>query len=145
MEKTLIILVTFMVIFTSIQLSAQQTSSFVIIVNPDNPISSLTKVQVADFFLKKTTKWEHGLDVKPVDQAKASPVRAAFSHEVHRKSVEAIDAFWNHKLFSGRDTPPIQQSSDRDIIAYVKANAGSIGYISSASSTNEVKVIRLSD
>jgi hypothetical protein len=57
------------------------------------------------------------------------------------RSVGAVETFWQQQIFSGKEVPPPVKASDDDVIAFVKANAGAIGYVSASTSTAGVKVI----
>ncbi|MDC4205528.1 MAG: hypothetical protein MPW14_22705 [Candidatus Manganitrophus sp.] len=123
--------------------SAQETASFKIIVNPTNNISSMTKEQVSELFLKKVTQWENGRKALPVDQVTSSPIREKFSKEIHDKSVTAINSYWRQKIFSGRDVPPPEKSSDADVLAYIAENADAVGYVSANAPIDKVKVVKI--
>lgn len=123
--------------------SAQETVSFKIIVNPTNNISSMTKEQVSELFLKKVTQWENGRKALPVDQVTSSPIREKFSKEIHEKSVTAINSYWRQKIFSGRDVPPPEKSSDADVLAYIAENADAVGYVSANAPIDKVKVLKI--
>ena len=124
---------------------AQNSAKFKLIVNPKNPTSSLAKRQVKKFFLKKTTKWDSGTKVKPIDQAPSSAVRIAFSKQIVEKGVASVSAYWQQQIFSGRASPPPTESSDKQIVAYVLRNPGAIGYISSNASFEDAKVLTVTE
>ncbi len=102
----------------------------------DVPGAALSKV-----FLKQSTKLPDGSTVTPVDLQKTSDVRAAFSKSVHGRAVGAIETFWQQQIFSGKEVPPATKASDAEMIAFVKATPGAIGYVSSGAATDGVKVI----
>ena len=115
--------------------------SYKIIVNNSNSASSLSKKEVSDLFLKKTTKWSSGTAAVPVDLAANSSVREAFSTNIHGKAVSAIRNYWQQAAFSGSATAPPEKSNDAEVIAFVKKTPGAIGYISSGASADGVKTI----
>ena len=121
---------------------AEQT---VVIVNASNPTASMRKADVARLFLKETATWKNGDKVLPVDLDNRSRTRADFTREVHGRSVDAILAYWNQKMFSGADVPPPQKSSDRDVIEFVRTNPGAVGYVSASAPLQQVKVLRIVD
>ena len=125
-------------------LFSQEGTSYKVIVNKDNPVSELTKDKVSKLFLKKTTKWEDGNKVQPIDLFSDSNIRKKFSKEIFGKTVAAIKAYWQKKIFSGKGIPPAEKKSDDEIIAYVKSKSGAIGYVSNTTNTNSVKVIKIS-
>jgi ABC-type phosphate transport system substrate-binding protein len=117
--------------------------AFQIVVNEANPVSALSRQQVSDLFLKKNTQWPGLGLVLPVDQPEASAVRDSFNREIHGKSSSAVRAYWQQRIFSGRDVPPVEKDGDAEVLAYVRKNPGAIGYISSTSSTAGVKVVEV--
>ena len=114
---------------------------YVVIVHPDNAVDSLSKDELSKLFFKRMTKWKTGGAVAPVDQLQGSPVRAAFSKSVLGKPVGAVVSFWQQQIFAGRDVPPVEKANDGAVVAFVKANAGAIGYVSSGSVVAGVKVV----
>lgn len=132
------ILLLSMIFIANIALQAQ---SYKVIVNSSNSTTSLSTNEVSNYFLKKTSKWSNGEKVVPIDQNADSPVRVAFSKNVHKKSVSSIKSYWQQFVFAGSGTPPIEKNSDTEVIEYVKKNSGAIGYISSNTEASGVKVI----
>lgn len=101
-----------------------QAQGFVVIVNAADAATTLSKSEVSNIFLKKSSK------LNPVDQTKNSSIREAFTKAVHGRPSAAIQSYWQQQIFSGKDVPPTEKSSDADVIAFVKATPGSIGYVS---------------
>jgi ABC-type phosphate transport system substrate-binding protein len=114
--------------------SAAAQSGFVVIVNDGNAARSLSRDELSQIFLKQRTDFPSGLAALPVDLSDGSPVREAFSQSVHGRSNSAVDAFWQRQIFSGRGVPPLQKSSDDEVIAFVRGNAGAVGYVSRGAS-----------
>lgn len=114
---------------------------FKVIVNSANATSDLTADIATKLFLKQTTKFPNGTPATPVDLGKSSAVRATFSKAVLGRPVSAIEAYWQQQIFSGKDVPPAAKASDDEVIAFVKANPGAIGYVSAGASTAGVKVV----
>lgn len=122
--------------------SLAQPSTFKVIVNPGNPVASLSKKEVSNLFLKKKGRWdEMRANVEPVDLDAA--VREDFSQEVHGRSVTAIKSYWQRQIFSGREVPPPEVKTDADVIAFVAARPGAIGYVSASTSLAGVKEVRI--
>lgn len=113
---------------------------FKIIVNPANPVSSITRTQASAFFLEKTT-WEDGQPVAPVDLPPTSSTRDVFSGEVLGMPVSSVVQRWRGSSGSqSTDAPPVV-ATDREVLAYVRLKPGAIGYVSAATATPGVKVI----
>jgi ABC-type phosphate transport system substrate-binding protein len=102
-----------------------------VIVNAANPTTALTKDDLARVYLKKMSSWKNGAAVTVVDLGPKSPVRAEFSVSVLGRDVPTMKNYWQQSLFSGRGVPPIEQPSEAQVVAFVAANPGAIGYVSS--------------
>ena len=116
-------------------------ADFKIVVNERNPNASLSRTEVSDLLLKKQTHWSDGSSVVPVDQPRTSAARAAICLQIHRRSPEAVKNYWRQQIFSGRDLPPIEKASDDQVVAFVRANPGAIGYVSESAVTAGVRVV----
>jgi ABC-type phosphate transport system substrate-binding protein len=123
--------------------AAAAAAEYVVVVNTANPVSSLSRADATRLFLRTTTQWPSGEHVKPVDLPKGSPVRTAFTKEVLGRSPGAIDQFWTQSVFSGRAVPPPEKQNDSDVLAYVRENAGAIGYVSARASIGGVKRVTI--
>ncbi|UCC41012.1 MAG: hypothetical protein JSV96_06155 [Candidatus Aminicenantes bacterium] len=121
----------FALLITALMVSPMtaQELPFKVIVNASNPISSMTKSQVSNLFLKKVIEWENGLKVLPVDLVERFTVRQRFTNEIHGRKIRAVKAYWNKQKFSGRNLPPPEKASYEEVLKYVEENVGAIGYI----------------
>jgi ABC-type phosphate transport system substrate-binding protein len=134
------ILLLLSIIFAVLLSNAQ---SYKVIVNKANPNVTLTTKEVSNFFLKKKTKWDNGEKVLPIDLNSRSAVRQSFSKEVIGKSVGAVKSYWQQYVFAGKGNPPIEKNSDTDVINYIKAHSGSIGYVSPQADISDVKELKI--
>ena len=123
---------------TATRASAQ---GFKVIANPGVATSDISAADLARIFVKQSSKFPDGGAAVPVDQGKASAARASFSTKVHGKSVNAVDSYWQQQIFSGKDVPPATKAGDDEVIAFVKATPGAVGYVSEAAAAEGVKVI----
>jgi ABC-type phosphate transport system substrate-binding protein len=112
-----------------------------VIVHPSNPVTSLSRQQLAEYFLKKTAAWPSGKSVAPVDLERSSPARAAFSRDALAKSVAQVAAYWQQQIFAGRAVPPPEKRSDAEIVAFVERNPGAIGYVAEGTDAGDAKVV----
>jgi ABC-type phosphate transport system substrate-binding protein len=113
---------------------------FKVVVHPGNPFGELTTAELSRLFLKKTIRWPEGRPVQPVEPAVPS-LRERFALTVHGKSLDAVKAYWNQLIFSGRDVPPLEKPDDAGVLAYVRANPGAVGYVSPGAALTGVKVL----
>jgi hypothetical protein len=122
---------------------ADESQSFHVIVNADNPVASVSRDFLTDAFLKRVSRWPAGENIQAVDLRSDSPVRAQFSTAVLRRSVAAIRSYWQQRIFAGRGVPPPEVDTDSAAIHYVKRHRGGVGYVSRNADTSEVKVLAL--
>jgi ABC-type phosphate transport system substrate-binding protein len=121
------LLVVFVIAFST--RSPAQDVKFKVIANPDNPVTSVSRGFLREAFLKKSTEWDGGEAILPVDLSWRFPERGAFTEQVLQKTPSQVKAYWNQQIFSGKGVPPPETDSPRAVIAYVLANPGAIGYI----------------
>lgn len=113
---------------------------FKVVVHPDNPATEVAVGQLSRLFLKKTLRWEDGTAAQPVEPTSVR-LRERFALAVHDKSLNAVKAYWNQIIFSGRDVPPLEKAGDGEVLAYVRANRGAVGYVAPGADTTGVKVL----
>ena len=121
-----------------------QGGGYKIVVNPSNPVTSMSKDDVARIFLKKSTKFPDGRSVSPMDLPVSSPIRESFSKSVHGKPASAVDALWQQQIFSGRDIPP-PQKNEGAVLDFVRSSENGIAYVSAGADTSGLKVITIAE
>lgn len=125
-------------------LPAGQTEYFKVIINSSVQYSRLTTKDISNIFLKKMTRWpENGMIIHPVDQIDDSVVRINFSNIIHGRKVEAVKAYWQQQIFSGREIPPLEKNSDEEVIKYIEKKKYSIGYVSKSVDLTQYNVIAI--
>lgn len=139
--KTLLKTFTVAVLAVVASASPAMAQDFKVIVNSANATTELTADQAAKLFLKQALKFPNDTPAQPVDQGKATGVRAAFSKAVLGRPVSAVESYWQQQIFSGKDVPPAAKGSDDEVVSFVKATPGAIGYVSAGASTASVKVV----
>ena len=75
----------------------------------------------------------------------SGPPRRAFSHQVHKKSVDRVKAYWLRLVFSGREPPPKEMEDDGAVVASVTKNRGGLGYVAARTALTRVKQLALTD
>jgi hypothetical protein len=122
---------------------AESAPDFRVIVHPDNPSTALSRDFLIDVFLKRTTRWNDGETIRPVDQRSDSFVRRRFSESVLQRSVAAVKSYWQQRIFSGRELPPPELESDEAVVNYVMKHRGAVGYVSGAAKLDRAKPVQL--
>lgn len=117
--------------FTAVPALAQ----VVVVVNPKAAESTMTKEQVAQFFLGKSTA------MTPIDQPDGAPIRADFYKKVADKDAAQAKALWSKLVFTGKTTMPKEVADSAAVKAAVAANPKAIGYIDKGAVDATVKVV----
>ena len=120
---------------------ALEAQEVVLVAHASIKTEQLTVEQVTKLFLKQSAKWPDGTSAHPVDQQKTTGIRAIFSKVWLGRPVGAVETYWQQQIFTGKDVPPPTKASDDDVLAFVRATPGAVGYVSPSASTSGVKVV----
>ena len=107
----------------------------VVVANPKAAEASMTKDQVAQFFLGKSTS------MTPVDQPESAPIRAEFYKKVTDKDASQVKSLWSKLVFTGKATMPKEVPDSAAVKKAVAADPKAIGYIEKSAVDASVKVI----
>jgi ABC-type phosphate transport system substrate-binding protein len=102
---------------------------FQVIVHASLLVSEIPRADVARFYLRQTLKWGDGQAVLPIDQSARSAIREAFCKGVLKQPLPVVEAYWQRQIASGRAVPPPVKATDAEVLAYVSATPGAIGYV----------------
>lgn len=116
-----------------------------VIVHPASQVSAFSRRELTDLFLKRTTVWPTGGAVHPVEPPEESEARARFAAHALGKSPAVLKAYWNKLIFAGREVPPVEKRSDDEVVAFVRATPGAVGYVSPNAPVAGVKVVKVKD
>jgi ABC-type phosphate transport system substrate-binding protein len=103
-----------------------------VIVNVKVPGYSIPKETLSQIYLGHVERWGDGRPISAVDLSATSGVRASFSQAVLRMPVISVRAHWLQEMMTAGRRPPLARSTDDEVIAFVSARAGGIGYVSTA-------------
>lgn len=123
--------------------SVASDDAFKVIVHRDVPGTAVERAFLRRVFLRTAIEWDNGVAVRPVDLATGSPVRDRFTAEVLGKTPSAMRSYWMQRIFSGTAVPPPEVKSAAQVIAYVQANPGAVGYIPATADPGQTKVVSI--
>jgi ABC-type phosphate transport system substrate-binding protein len=121
-----------------------QTVPFVVVVNKENPVTSLTVLELRRIFTKQMRMWPHGESIVPVDWESSSPMRQEFSRRVLGRTVREMAEFWVQQSITQGLQPPPTQRSARAILRFVASVPGAISYVPPEEVDDTVKVVKVS-
>jgi ABC-type phosphate transport system substrate-binding protein len=113
----------------------------VAVVSAKSPITSLTRSQVMDIFLSRSTHFPDGSPAVPIDQHEGSATRDEFYNVYAAMSAAQIKAFWSRIIFTGRGQPPKAVANADEAKALVAANINTITYIDRNRVDTSVKIV----
>lgn len=112
----------------------------VIIVNPANPVTEISKKELKNIYRMKQKSLKGGI-VHPINLKASNKVREEFSKNILGKSPKKMDAYYLKRALSGKGQPPKVLNSEEEIIKHVANTKDAIGYVSTGDSS--VKVITI--
>jgi ABC-type phosphate transport system substrate-binding protein len=107
----------------------------VVVVSAKSPAAKLSKEQVADIFLGRSTS------MVPLDQAAGAAVRDEFYSKVTGQTAAQVKTLWAKLSFSGKGTPPKALGSDDEVKAQLAANPNAIAYMDKSKVDASVKTV----
>lgn len=112
---------------------AAQAADLVVIGHPS--AAAMTKDQVADLFLGKTTS------ATPVDQVETGAIYADFYKKAAGRDVAQVKSTWSRIVFSGKGQPPKQMPDNAAVKKAVAADPKAVGYIEKSALDGTVKTL----
>jgi len=101
----------------------------VAVVSAKCPVTALTKAQVVDIFLGKSSRFPDGSVAVPIDQREGTAARDEFYLAFAGKSAAQLNAHWSKIIFTGRGQPPREVANGAAVKEVLLANPAAIGYI----------------
>ncbi|MFK3738100.1 hypothetical protein [Massilia sp. TN1-12] len=115
--------------------SVPAMAEVVVIVNPKASESSMSKDQVAQFFLGKSSA------MAPVDQPESAAIRTEFYKKVTDKDASQVKSLWSKLVFTGKATMPKEAADSAAVKKMVAADPKAIGYIEKSALDGSVKAV----
>ncbi|MBU0993841.1 MAG: substrate-binding domain-containing protein [Proteobacteria bacterium] len=116
----------------------------VIIAHPSVDVESMTAQELKNVFLGNRVKWNDHLQIKVV-VLKDLPAHEQFTRKIVHKTTAQFKNWWRQMVFTGKGLIPRSFNSEQALMAYVAANEGAVGYISSELKPVGVRTINVLD
>lgn len=116
-------------------------AELVVVVNPKSGVERLNRDEVINIFLGRYRQLPSGITAQPVDLPATQPEKALMYHLLVGKDLDQIASYWSRLVFSGRTSPPVQASSTEEVLRYVAANRGAVGYVERTRVDGRVRVV----
>jgi ABC-type phosphate transport system substrate-binding protein len=126
--------------------AANGPQEFQVVVHPSVKGTWISRTSLQAVFTGKTDRWGDKTSARPVDQSAKSPVRHAFTVAVLGVSMGEIQRYWQERVATQRLFPPPIKSNDEEVLRYVAANPGAVGYVAAEIAIPEsVRVVSVVD
>jgi len=117
-----------------------------VVVHPSVRGTWISRASLSALFTRTTDRWGDKAGAKPVDQSAKAPVRHAFTASVLGLSMGKLQQYWQNRVAADRVLPPPIKDSDQEVLDFVAATAGAVGYVGPDTSIPDgVKVISVID
>jgi ABC-type phosphate transport system substrate-binding protein len=113
----------------------------VAVVSARSPLAALSKSQVADLFLGKSTRFPGGTKAVPIDQSEGTRARDEFYATFAGKSAAQVKAYWAKIIFTGRGEPPRTASNDAEVKKLLVTNPQAVAYLERTAVDGSVRVL----
>ena len=117
------------------------TAAVVAVVSARSPITALTRSQVADIFLGRSTRYPNGDPAVPIDQLESSVARDEFYARFTGKPPAQVKAYWSKVIFTGRGQPPPEAPSETELKKRLAGDPLAIGYVDQAAVDASLRVV----
>lgn len=112
----------------------------VIIGNRSVPVSEMSQTDIQNIYLGKTKVWDNGMKVVVVALGDGD-VSDRFLKNYVKKNSNTFNMYWKKQVFTGGGKPPASFDKEKDLVEYVSTTKGAVGYVSSQSVSDNVKII----
>lgn len=113
-----------------------------VIVHPSNLVRTLARTEIERMYRGRTGSWPDGRAIVPLNLPGDDGLRAEFTRDVMRSSLDELATYWNRRYFHGYAPPPVLHSTQA-VCAFVAATAGAIGYVDSCADASSVTVVEV--
>lgn len=91
-------------------------------------------------YLGKKSTWDDKTTIVPVI-LKEGPVHEEFVEDVVGRSTNRFTSYWRQMIFTGKGVPPKSFDNEAEVVDFVKATPGAVGYVSPQADVTGVKVL----
>jgi len=121
---------------------AARAQDVVIVANRSVVASQINEAQLREIFTGVRSRLSDGTRTVPV-LLKGGPAHEVFLHNYVRDNPEEFRTRWRKAVFTGQGAMPKEFGSEGELLDYVEATQGAIGYVSRVNEKNSVKVLRV--
>lgn len=138
MEKIMILRL--VLLLTSL-IAFNANAGVAVVVNKASPVNQLEQQKIAKIFKGQLLQYDNGTRIEVITQKKANPITGQFYEQVVKASTRQVMAKWAKLVFTGKASNPKEAANDAQMIEWVSASSGAIGFVDEKSVNDKVKVV----
>lgn len=140
----LIALASVMLLVLASAVAAQQEEGMAVIVNPENPVTSISSTDLRSIFAGDKQSWSNNIPVFPVVRAPQARERQVLMGRILKMTEAEYKKYWLQKVYSGDAShEPLEVFSNGMELEAVRVKKGGIALISLQDVRQGVKVIKV--
>ncbi len=124
-----------------LQPAAEAQAELVVVVNVHCGVAAMTRNEVVNVFFGRNRQFFNGQEAQPVDLPDTHPDRVRFYRELIGKEISEVNAYWSRQVFSGRMQPPTKVNTSEEVLKWVVAHPGGIGFVDLARADARVRIV----
>ena len=113
----------------------------VVVVSKRSTITRLSETEAKAIFLGKMTRLPGGSEIQVLLQDSGTAAHAEFLEKLVARTDAQFKSLWARRVFTGAVSPPLQLPDNRAVVDHVARLPGSIGYISTDTVNDSVRVV----
>lgn len=122
--------------------SSAGSDDLVVIVNPQNPLTSIDVGDLRPIFQTTKTSWGNSAgDALPLNLPDDNPLRQEFDKAVLGLDPDRVARYWQDRKIRGGARPPLKVSTPGAVVKGVAAKSGAIGYVNASDANASVKIV----
>lgn len=132
-------------LFSTLVFAASSVEDVTIIVNKNNPIAQMKKIDLKNIYLGITRNFpiKDGSVAKVIDYKSENDFAMKFHQDITNKNRDELRKHWAEMVFTGKSKEPIFLTDDQAVIEMVKNDEDAIGYVHSSVAMNTVGVKKI--
>lgn len=116
-------------------------ADMLVVVNPANPVRTLTNQEVAALYLGRAHSFPSGEFALIFDLPRDHPLRERFYRLIAGMSPGQVNTYWSRLMFAGQEMPPQALPNEQAVLDIVRRNPGAIGYVSALPKDSNLRVV----
>ncbi len=131
-----------LIIFQGLCICSQaEDHDMVVVVNINNPTTTMTKSQVIDLFMGRYIAFPNGQQATPIELMGEAEMKKNFYQYLVGMSLARVNAYWSRIKYTGRVKASKKVRTSKKVIGLLATSPVSISYMLREDVTKDLKVV----